>query len=114
MSDISAKRAEEVAAFFESAATTVSENPDAIEKGLYFMCVETAAMLRALGTERDALRAEIKKLRAALNECADDLEEEINGKYRGSQNIYIHEMHRFDRDMAPVTNARKLLQGEKE
>jgi hypothetical protein len=57
---------------------------------------------------------EIKKLRAALKECADDLEEEINGKYRGSQNIYIHEMHRFDRDMAPVTNARKLLQGEKE
>jgi len=57
---------------------------------------------------------EIEKLRAALKECADDLEEEINGKYRGSQNIYIHEMHRFDRDMAPVTNARKLLQGEKE
>jgi len=69
---------------------------------------ETAAAIERL------IQAENKKLRAALKECADDLEEEINGKYRGSQNIYIHEMHRFDRDMAPVTNARKLLQGEKE
>lgn len=73
MSDTSTKRAEEVAALFESAATTVSENPDAIEKGLYFMCVETAAMLRALGTERDALKAEIEKLQtlleSVLNAC---------------------------------------------
>jgi hypothetical protein len=72
MSDINAARVKEVAAFFESTATTVSENPDAIEKGLYFMCVETAAMLRALGTERDALRAEIEKLRAALQTARRD------------------------------------------
>ena len=72
-----------------------------------------ADALRSLAAERDALKAENEKLRAALKECADDLEEEINGKYRGSQNIYIHEMHRFDRDMAPVMNDRKLLQKEK-
>jgi hypothetical protein len=69
--------------------------------------------LRAWDWMREAAD-EIEKLRAALKECADDLEEEINGKYRGSQNIYIHEMHRFDRDITPVMNARKLLQGEKE
>jgi hypothetical protein len=76
MSDINAARAKEVAAFFEGAATTVSENPDAIEKGLYFMCVETAAMLRALGTERDALRAENEKLRVALQSSRRDALEE--------------------------------------
>ncbi len=97
MSDINAARVKEVAAFFESTATTVSENPDAIEKGLYFMCVETAAMLRALGTERDALRAEIEKLRAALQWLLNDLED-----YPASA-----------RPLAAYDNARAAL-GEKE
>jgi hypothetical protein len=54
---------------------------------------------------------EIEQLRAALKECADDLESELNGHYQGTLD-YPSQQRRFERDMAPITAARKLLAGE--
>ena len=60
--------------------------------------------------EAKALKAEIERLRAALKECADDLESELNGHYQGTLD-YPSQQRRFERDMAPITAARKLLAG---
>ena len=51
-------------------------------------------------------RAENDRLRAVLKECADDLEIEINARYG---NIHPSQVSRRERDMQPVTEARKLL-----
>lgn len=54
---------------------------------------------------------EIERLRAALQDCADDLEAELRARYAGTQDIYPSERRRFDRDMEAVTAARQLLAG---
>ncbi len=51
----------------------------------------------------------IGRLRAALKECADDLEAELRDRYKLTMDTYPSEKHSFDRDMVPVLNARKLL-----
>jgi len=56
---------------------------------------------------------EIEKLRAALKECADDLEAEITHRYGGMVPKYPRERLKRDQDMAPVIKARVAL-GEKE
>jgi len=53
--------------------------------------------------------AEITRLRAALRECADDLETEIKARYPAQVQIYPSEKRRFDRDMEMVRRARELL-----
>jgi hypothetical protein len=57
---------------------------------------------------------EIEKLRAALKECADDLEAEIMHRYGDTAHKYPGERQKRDQDMAPVIKARDLLLGEKE
>jgi hypothetical protein len=73
----------------------------------------TAAALRSLAAERDALRAENEKMRAALKECADDLEAEIKHRHGDWVPKYPRERLKRDQDMAPVIKARAAL-GEKE
>jgi uncharacterized coiled-coil DUF342 family protein len=100
----------------------------------------TAAAIRSLAAERDALRAENEKLRttlnlavtahheavntaislvaerdtlrAALKECADDLEAEIKHRHGDWVPKYPRERLKRDQDMAPVIKARAAL-GEK-
>jgi hypothetical protein len=55
----------------------------------------------------------VERLRAALKECADDLEAEIRDRYKLTMDVYPSEKRKFDRDMASVIAARKLL-GETE
>jgi hypothetical protein len=62
------------------------------------------AELRALAT---ALQAENEKLRAALRECADDLEAELKARH-GTSFPYLLMAQRFERDMEPVRVARRL------
>ena len=52
------------------------------------------------------LRAENEKLRAALKDCADDLEAEINTRYG---NVHPALQRRYDRDMASVRAAAAAL-----
>ncbi len=51
---------------------------------------------------------EIARLRAALKECADDLANEIEGRFN-SVGRHPGMKRRYDRDMVPVNNARALL-----
>lgn len=51
---------------------------------------------------------EIDRLRAALKECADDLEASVNAEYRDTLD-YPSQKLKYDRDMQPVMSARKLL-----
>jgi hypothetical protein len=60
-----------------------------------------------------SLVAERDTLRAALKECADDLEAEITHRYGGMVPKYPRERLKRDQDMAPVMKARAAL-GEKE
>jgi hypothetical protein len=55
-----------------------------------------------------SVKAEIERLRAALKECANDLESELNGHYQGTLD-YPSQQCKFERDMEPVVAARKLL-----
>jgi hypothetical protein len=71
-----------------------------------------AAALRSLAAERDVLKAENEKLRAALKECADDLEAEIKHRHGDWVPKYPRERLKRDQDMAPVIKARAAL-GEK-
>jgi uncharacterized protein YdcH (DUF465 family) len=73
----------------------------------------TTAEVTRMKAELILLLTENGTLRSILKECADDLEDEITDRFRGSQNIYPDEMRRFDRDMEPVKKARAAL-GEKE
>jgi regulator of replication initiation timing len=101
---------------------------------------QCAAAIRSLAAERDALRAENEKLRttlnlavtahheavntaislvaerdtlrAALKECADDLEAEIKHRHGDWVPKYPRERLKRDQDMAPVIKARAAL-GEK-
>jgi DNA-binding FrmR family transcriptional regulator len=63
-------------------------------------CVEAAELIRAL--------------QAALKECADDLEVEINHRYRDTAHKYQTYKHKRDVDMEPVNKARDLLLGIKQ
>lgn len=55
---------------------------------------------------------EIKDLRAALKDCADDLEEYVNAHYpENVRKQYPSEELRYQRDMASVKKARELLNG---
>lgn len=56
----------------------------------------------------DADAAEIKALREALAECADDLEGCVNATY--GQDTHPAMLRRRDRDMEPVRRARDLLE----
>ena len=61
------------------------------------------------------LLAEVVKLRKALQECADDLQAEIEDRYpisipgKPGRDVYPDMQRRYDRDMAPVIKARKLF-----
>lgn len=57
-------------------------------------------------SERQGWLDEIERLRAALRECADDLEGELRERYRG---VETRQAPRFARDMQLVIEARKLL-----
>lgn len=61
-----------------------------------------------LKPELERLRAKNSELREALNECADDLQTELEHRY-GYPSIHPAMQRKFDRDMAPVERARALL-----
>jgi predicted nucleic acid-binding Zn-ribbon protein len=78
----------------------------------------TSAFMRA-AEERDHLNAEVipdlnNRLaiaEAALKECADDLEAELQSSYQHMHD-YPSQMAKFERDMAPVYRARAALSPE--
>jgi len=61
--------------------------------------------------EIERLRAENDRLRAALKECADDLESAVEHQY---DKVKDHPAmtRRYERDIQPVHIARKLLANE--
>ena len=59
--------------------------------------------------EIEQLRTENAALRECLRECADDLEAELDARYRPHDNIHPAMERRYDRDMEPVLRARALL-----
>jgi hypothetical protein len=54
-------------------------------------------------------RKDMEAIKAALSECADDLESMIAAQYAGSEKVYWSQRQKFDRDMEPVNRARALL-----
>lgn len=72
------------------------------------------ALLEADRYTIDKLRARIAELTAALTQCADDLEAEIDGRYRILPGGTIHAatLADYDRDMATVREARWVLGGK--
>jgi hypothetical protein len=60
--------------------------------------------------EHDATSSrEIRRLRVAVKELADELEAEIRARYPETTLAYPSEKRRHDRDMEPVHRARELL-----
>lgn len=57
---------------------------------------------------RQECAAEIEGLRAALKNCADDLEASVNAEYSGTLD-YPSQQLKHERDMEPVRRARELL-----
>lgn len=51
---------------------------------------------------------EIERLRAALRECVDDLEAEINARYRWPD-VHPALRRQYERDMVTVRQAREAL-----
>jgi hypothetical protein len=58
--------------------------------------------------ELQQLLAEVERLRALVKSLADDLEAELRGHYGPVMN-YPSEKRRFERDMASVYDARRML-----
>jgi|HubBroStandDraft_4_1064222.scaffolds.fasta_scaffold94879_3 hypothetical protein len=61
-------------------------------------------MARYCGT----LEAQIRELKDALIECANDLEASVKAEYEGTLD-YPSQYRKFERDMEPVVKARRLL-----
>lgn len=51
----------------------------------------------------------INRMAEVLQECADDLQAEIDAKYNGDQDKYPSQMLLYQRDILPITKARELL-----
>jgi hypothetical protein len=64
--------------------------------------------LDALAAERDALAAKLAKLAPIAAEVANDLESEIEARYRPV--VHPALQVRYDRDMRPVRELRALLE----
>ena len=56
-----------------------------------------------------SLADELPALVIALEECADEAAEWINNHYTAEVRKYPSEQRRYDRDIAPVNNARAIL-----
>ncbi len=69
-----------------------------------------ADTIRRYDAKLDERDARIAELEGALRECANDLEVEINGRYRDSAGM-IHPalLRRYERDITPVLTARAIL-----
>ena len=65
--------------------------------------------LHDLAKQSQEQQAEIERLRAALKECADDLEASVNAEYHGTLD-YPSQRRKWERDLQPVAAARKLLE----
>ena len=50
-----------------------------------------------------------EELLRVIEDLADDREAEINARYAGTQDTYPSERLRYDRDMASVLAARRLI-----
>jgi regulator of replication initiation timing len=63
--------------------------------------------------EINALKAENERLREALTECADELETEIDARFKDSSgHVHGAMQGRYKRDMATVKRARAALGGK--
>lgn len=69
---------------------------------------EWDAIRNSAAAEIERLTAEVERLRAALKDCADDLEASVNAEYAGTRD-YPSQESRYQRDMRPVYAARHLL-----
>ena len=58
--------------------------------------------------DREWTPDEIERLRAALKECADDLERYVEREHTSTKH-YPSELRRYERDIAPVRKARELI-----
>lgn len=81
-------------------------NADYLRSEVEF-CVSPAGRLRREDREV-AFALEIERLRVALRECADDLEAEINGRYRWPD-VHPAQQPQYERDMVTVRQAREAL-----
>lgn len=82
--------------------------------GICRACMVGTSPVRVAQKERDEARAAVSTLRAALEVCADNLEDEIRGHHGVADDSKLEEMHpvsvrRFNRDMNAVREARAAL-----
>lgn len=71
-------------------------------------------MIASLQAIVEKQRSDDDALRAALKECADELEAQIEALYpQADRDTYPTYQRRYDRDIEPVRMARKLLDGER-
>lgn len=58
-------------------------------------------------TKETIIRADFVEAIAALEECASDLEDELDHRYQ-ARHKYPFEMRKWERDMGPVIRARSI------
>ncbi len=85
---------------------------DRAENGVPMMAAEWAllealAHIRELRAERPSSE-ELASLKAALKECADELEQYVEAEYVETKD-YPSQRRRYERDMGPVHRARAAL-----
>lgn len=98
------------------------ERTDAANHGEYLPTTPVESNLKLMafrsieGPERQlsSTRQRLERVEGALRACADSLEEEVRGHHGVGADTKLEEMHptsvrRFERDMAPVRDARDAL-----
>ncbi len=90
---------------FEASYTELCEAQAEIAN-LKKMCVDAAQNFMDNDWRR---RQQIAHLRAALKECADDLEASVNAEYSGTLD-YPFQKRKWERAMEPVIKARALIE----
>lgn len=84
--------------------------PSAVVKEMAHRMVDFSGQVHGLAADLSAQEALMAEMLKALRECTDDLEAFLDREYpQPDRIVYPDQRRRYDRDMAPVLNARALL-----
>ena len=75
--------------------------------------MNTAKIIAGYAHAVDNLQILNENLMKHLEQCADELESEINNRYGNTQNIFPSEKRKYDNDMKTVIDARLWIDRSK-
>lgn len=108
------KEADMMHSEYKTAVARIAELEDKLKDEEY-VSKDTNEMFHEVRDENIELRARIAELEAALKDCADDLEAEVDARYRICPDNTVHPamQRKYEMDLLSVRAARAALENKK-